>query len=99
MSDQRMTFRELLIRHGFTQSSLSRASGVAQSNLSIYSNYRRRLERSNQLTRLRIADAMGLTLAEFEDILDLKQAKTLSSNKQTENKYKLEKKKSHELTI
>lgn len=77
-----MTFRELMKEKGFTQSRLSREADVSQSNLSIYSNYRNTLESSSMLTRFKISKAMGMTLEEFESVLELSPASIIASNKQ-----------------
>ena len=80
-----MTFRELLKQKGFTQTRLSRIADVSQSNLSIYCNYRETLEASSQITRLKLSHALGMTLEEFEDTLDLEPSKLAGSNKQLGN--------------
>ena len=77
-----MTFKELLNEKKFTQLRLSREANVSQSNLSIYSNYRDTLENSSQITRLKISKALGMTLGEFEEILNLEPAKIIATNKQ-----------------
>jgi len=77
-----MTFKELLNEKNFTQLRLSREANVSQSNLSIYSNYRDTLENSSQITRLKISKALGMTLGEFEEILNLGPAKIIATNKQ-----------------
>ena len=78
-----MTFRELLKRKGFSQNRLSKVSGVSQSNLSIYCNYRETLEASTQLTRMKLSRAFGMELKEFEELLDLSDSQALASNRQT----------------
>ena len=83
-----MTFRELLKQKGLTQTRLSQIADVSQSNLSIYCNYRETLEASSQITRLKLSHALGMTLEEFEDILDLEPSKLAGSNKQFGN-YKI----------
>lgn len=80
-----MTFKELIRSKGFTQTRLSQVSGVSQSNLSIYSNYRDTLEASSRITRMRLSEALGFSLAEFESILNLKPAKIAGTNKQMGN--------------
>lgn len=77
-----MNFRELLRQKGFTQTRLSQISGVSQSNLSIYCNYRRTLESSTRLTRLRLSNALEMSLEEFEKKLDLSPSSLLASNRQ-----------------
>ena len=83
-----MTFRELLAAKGFTQTRLSRKAGVSQSNLSIYCNYRDTLEASSMVTRLKIAEALDMTVEEFETTLELSPAVIVASNKQQGN-YKI----------
>lgn len=80
-------FKELLRKYNFSQSKLARISNVSQSNISEYCNKRSRLEASNQLTRLKLSRAFNMTLGEFEDLLRLKEAKTLAHNKQSDNNY------------
>jgi transcriptional regulator with XRE-family HTH domain len=80
-----MTFKELIRSKGFTQTRLSQVSGVSQSNLSIYSNYRETLESSSKITRLRLSEALGFSLDEFESILKLEPAKIAGTNKQLGN--------------
>lgn len=77
-----MTFRELLRDKDFTQTRLSQIAGVSQSNLSIYCNYRDRLEASSELTREKIAMALEMSLEDFEAVLILKPSQILASNKQ-----------------
>lgn len=77
-----MTFRELLRRKGYTQTRLSQVSGVSQSNLSIYCNYRETLESSTTLTRKRLASALDMSLDQFEKTLDLAPSNLLASNRQ-----------------
>ena len=83
-----MTFRELLAAKGFSQSRLSREAGVSQSNLSIYCNYRNTLEASSMVTRLKISEALKMTVEEFEEVLGLDRAVIIASNKQQGN-YKI----------
>lgn len=77
-----MTFRELLRQKGYTQTRLSQVSGVSQSNLSIYCNYRETLESSTTLTRKRLATALNMSLDTFEKTLDLAPSNLLASNRQ-----------------
>lgn len=77
-----MEFKNLLTKYNFSQTRLSRISGVSQSNLSIYCNYRGRLEASSELTRAKLASAFNMTLNEFEKILGLERSKTLAHNRQ-----------------
>ena len=77
-----MTFRELLRQKGYTQTRLSQVSGVSQSNLSIYCNYRETLESSTTLTRRRLAGALEMSLEQFEKTLDLAPSNLLASNRQ-----------------
>lgn len=77
-----MTFRELLRQKGYTQTRLSQVSGVSQSNLSIYCNYRETLESSTTLTRKRLASALDMSLDQFEKTLDLAPSNLLASNRQ-----------------
>lgn len=77
-----MTFRELLRQKGYTQTRLSQISGVSQSNLSIYCNYRETLESSTTLTRKRLATALDMSLEKFEKTLDLAPSNLLASNRQ-----------------
>lgn len=83
-----MTFRQLLAAKGFSQSRLSREAGVSQSNLSIYCNYRNTLEASSMVTRLKISEALKMTVEEFEEVLGLDRAVIIASNKQQGN-YKI----------
>ena len=75
-------FKLLMKLHGFTQTALSKLSGVAQSNLSIYCNYVGTLEASTMLTRLRLASSFNMEVEEFERILELPPAKLLATSKQ-----------------
>ena len=77
-----MNFRELLRQKGYTQTRLSQVSGVSQSNLSIYCNYRETLESSTTLTRKRLAGALDMSLEQFEKTLDLAPSNLLASNRQ-----------------
>jgi transcriptional regulator with XRE-family HTH domain len=77
-----MNFRELLRQKGYTQTRLSQVSGVSQSNLSIYCNYRETLESSTTLTRKRLATALDMSLEQFEKTLDLAPSSLLASNRQ-----------------
>jgi transcriptional regulator with XRE-family HTH domain len=77
-----MNFRELLRQKGYTQTRLSQVSGVSQSNLSIYCNYRETLESSTRLTRLRLSGALDMSLQEFEKTLNLAPSNLLASNRQ-----------------
>jgi len=78
-----MTFAELIKSKGFSQSKLSRIAGVSQSNLSIYSNYRETLEASSQVTRIKLARAMDMTVEDFEKILSLDPATIVATNRQS----------------
>jgi len=78
-------FKELMKLKGYTQTQLSKISGVAQSNLSIYCNHRETLEVSTMVTRARLAGAFSMTVKEFEEYLDLEPATLIASNKQTGN--------------
>lgn len=84
----KVSFRELLAAKGFSQSRLSREAGVSQSNLSIYCNYRDTLEASSMVTRLKISEALKMTVEEFEEVLGLAPAVIVASNKQQGN-YKI----------
>lgn len=75
-------FKDLMRSKGFTQTALSKVSGVAQSNLSIYCNYMDTLEASTMVTRLRLATAFKMEVKEFEEYLGLPPAKLIASNKQ-----------------
>jgi len=75
-------FKELMQSHGFTQTALSKLSGVAQSNLSIYCNKVGTLEASTMLTRLRLANSFNMEVEEFEKILGLPPAELLATSKQ-----------------
>ena len=77
-----MNFRELLRQKGYTQTRLSQVSGVSQSNLSIYCNYRETLESSTTLTRKRLAGALDMSLEQFEKTLNLAPSNLLASNRQ-----------------
>lgn len=76
------SFGELLREFKFTQTRLSRMTGVSQSNISIYCNYQYHLENSTVLTRIRLSKAFNMTLQEFEKRLGLKPAEKLATNKQ-----------------
>jgi len=79
-------FKELMKLKGYTQTQLSKISGVAQSNLSIYCNHRETLEVSTMVTRARLAGAFSMTVKEIlKNILDLEPATLIASNKQTGN--------------
>ena len=78
-----MTFRELLKQKGFSQNRLSKISGVSQSNLSIYSNYQETLEASTQITRLKLSEALSMTLEKFEEVLELEPSTLAGTNRQT----------------
>jgi len=80
-----MTFAELIKSKGFSQSRLSRIADVSQSNLSIYSNYRDTLEASSHLTRIKLSRALGMTIDEFENVLELEAATILATSKQHGN--------------
>lgn len=75
-------FKELMKEKGYSQLALSKASGVAQSNLSLYCNYQYALEASTMITRLRLAKVFGITVEKFNEILGLEPAKIIASNKQ-----------------
>lgn len=81
----KMEFKQLLKNKGYTQTALAKLSGVSQSNISIYCNYRSALENSSALTRAKLAAALGFNLSFFEQILDLTPSKILSGNTQTMN--------------
>lgn len=81
-------FKELMKSYGFTQTALSKLSGVAQSNLSIYCNKIGTIEASTMVTRLRLADSFGMEVEEFEKILGLPPAELLATSKQ-KSEYKI----------
>lgn len=78
-------FGKLLTKFGYTQTYLSKISGISQSNISIYSNYQRALEASSHLTRIKLAEAFKMTVEEFEKELEIKPATILATNKQFVN--------------
>ena len=75
-------FRELMKSKGYSQLALSKLTGVAQSNLSIYCNYVGTIEASTMVTRLRLAKAFDMEVEEFEDYLNLPEATMIATSKQ-----------------
>ena len=75
-------FRKLMKSKGYSQLALSKLTGVAQSNLSIYCNYVGTIEASTMVTRLRLSKAFGMEVEEFEDYLDLPAATMIATSKQ-----------------
>jgi transcriptional regulator with XRE-family HTH domain len=78
-------FKQYLRENRLSQLQLSKMSGVAQSNLSIYCNHDGTLESSTMITRLRLAKAFGMNQNEFDVYFELPPAKIIASNKQIGN--------------
>jgi len=75
-------FKEYLKENNLSQLYLSKISGVAQSNLSIYCNHEGTLEASTMVTRLRLSKVFNMTMEEFNNYFNLSPALIVASNKQ-----------------
>jgi plasmid maintenance system antidote protein VapI len=91
MRNAKTEFGKLLQSRKLTQMQLSKMANVSQSNISIYCNYREALEASTVLTRIRLSNAFGMTLDEFEREMNLQPAIKVATNKQEATKAEVKK--------
>ncbi len=75
-------FAKMLASRKISQNKLSKLANVSQSNLSIYCNKQNALESSSLITRMRIANALGLSLADFEKELGIQPSAIIATQKQ-----------------